>query len=430
MEDIRSTDWAANVKDVFDTRPRNGAHDNVVWVARVKEEHNLTDYLTKGGHHICVSGPTGSGKSSLVQTCVARMISKGLYQHAATVQLTNQSNFNWELLKKRIFIASIESIPASKFTKLRQKISEQLAPIIGGAANITKTFLLERVSDITKNWDLHSICSFISSIGIILILDDFEKADDEIVGAVSNMLKVMSQSYPGRIIIVGTGDIYSKLIQFDQALDQRMKALTVASMGTPKESWGFLASGFNRLNLSHPGSRSRPSSQSDLRDAIDLVHDCANGLLKSLNTLGQDVSIGALRGSVSLHEIEKASENMIYMTLRQFRAQYRQLHEILMNHGEAIILLKHLIDKGITSWFDVEDIIDELHHWHPNEVIRFIDILVEADFFVRSGTDRNVLFVVKPTMMHVLGTVISKPQKYRSQYDSFRSVNQLSFLFR
>jgi hypothetical protein len=60
--------WSARVNAVFHTSPRDGGKPHAVWLPRVKLESDFSDLLFQDGVHICVDGPSGTGKTSLVLT--------------------------------------------------------------------------------------------------------------------------------------------------------------------------------------------------------------------------------------------------------------------------------------------------------------------------------------------------------------------------
>src|SRR2546423_845817 len=60
--------WSERVNRVFDTEPRNGGDPNAVWLPRTEIENQFSNLLAQDGVHICVDGPSGTGKSSLVLT--------------------------------------------------------------------------------------------------------------------------------------------------------------------------------------------------------------------------------------------------------------------------------------------------------------------------------------------------------------------------
>ena len=63
-------EWANKVGRGFDTRPRVASR-GTVWLERKAAYESLANAIERPGSHVCLDGPTGVGKTSLMHTYIA-----------------------------------------------------------------------------------------------------------------------------------------------------------------------------------------------------------------------------------------------------------------------------------------------------------------------------------------------------------------------
>ena len=84
QNDNERINWLSRIDNAFGTRSRDGSIKGAVWLKREKQENTLFDTLATPTPHVCVDGPTGTGKTSLVLTQLHRTKSEYVY-----IQLTS-----------------------------------------------------------------------------------------------------------------------------------------------------------------------------------------------------------------------------------------------------------------------------------------------------------------------------------------------------
>jgi hypothetical protein len=200
--------WSARVNRVFDTRPRDGASPGSVWLPRREVENQFSDLLFQDGVHICVDGPSGTGKTSLVLTQLSKE-----QRRVIKVQLTN--SMKWTDLCREVI---------GDISKADSKFS--LEALIGLSPELKVGFGRKSKGDNLARWKAvgsqineADLCRAIQSTNSVLFIDDFEKADESIVTKVADVCKLMTQSFSGKIVIVGTDNIYLRIMSKEPALE-------------------------------------------------------------------------------------------------------------------------------------------------------------------------------------------------------------------
>jgi hypothetical protein len=211
--------WSARVTRVFDTRPRDGANPDSVWLPREKVENQFNDLLYQDGVHICVDGPSGTGKTSLVKTQLSKEKKKVIEN-----QLTD--SMRWTDLCREIMgdiskadsnfgidaLLSLTELPSIKLSYSRKKKSGD---------NLAKW---KAIGSQLNEFDL---CRALQATDSVLFIDDFEKAHESILVRIADICKLMTQKFKGKIVIAGTGDIYLQLMTKEPALESRLAVMSI-----------------------------------------------------------------------------------------------------------------------------------------------------------------------------------------------------------
>lgn len=189
MNKIKS--WPQIVGEVFNTLPRNGLDKETFWMPRKKLEEKLLQELEAPGVHVCIDGPTGTGKTSLAKT----VLMKNKIPHRL-IQITKNMtwvDFCFKIIKEPInnsknsFSANVEfgvnrGLPSALFKLSLEQEGNKIDDIE----------LKKRIGEsITED----VICELLSSNDITLFIDDFERASKELIERISDMCKLLTESH-------------------------------------------------------------------------------------------------------------------------------------------------------------------------------------------------------------------------------------------
>jgi hypothetical protein len=404
--------WQKVVGQVFNTQPRDGSRKDSLWVKRGGAEETLTLLLQNPGVHICVDGPTGSGKSSLAITVLNRFrINYNL------IQMT--SSMTWQdFCRELIDSGSNEEISCS--TKF-----------VIGLKNGLPTFMLEREAGSQErqadNIDLaykmseraneHDICKSLAIHNILLFIDDFERAKPELATRIADMCKLLTQSYQNiysKILVVGTDDICRRLYAANASLEGRLEQISVGTFAGPGESWQLLSQGFDKLDIRHPGNSKFPRERELIKDCTRAVYEAADGLPKSLNQLGRSISIKAQdRPGVTASDILATAEEQF---IKALRSQGRKFRPILKCINESIVvqeIIGYLYKEGIGKIHNLSEISMALMgEFGEQQIEQAVKELVQLNFLVRTGEQDDILFTTQPEFAHIFGLIISRTSIY------------------
>lgn len=477
--------WSSKVGKVFNTMPRDGNHHSTVWLTRKVLEKRFSALLSFPGVHICLDGPTGTGKSSLAltelnkanlnykivqitkfmnwgkfcQEVVSEKNRKSALNGNKLANLANEINkkFNSEELSGLCYDLDIDDEnfalggKKSKARELvkycdRHNIIDSLVDKLNELRDGTdwKLFVEEmessslqksRRADITE----HDICEFLSSNGLSLLIDDFERSNQEIVERIADMCKLLTESYvhpSTKLIIVGTDDIYKRLYEANPSLEGRLEELSVGTLPSPEDSWKFLQIGFEKLKLRHPAMEAKENrfssvTQDDNLKSMRAVYEAANGLPKSLNELGRDISLtGIDRKRISPDDVIKTANKMPQKALSRFKRKHREIIKMVEADAAIRIVLQELYQTGIGQIHHWSEIVSSLTPEIPESNLnKALSELVSTHFLVQTGWDGDVLFVSDPRMAHTLGVVIENPEKYGQKAEKYAPMGQLTLPF-
>jgi hypothetical protein len=246
MEPISSErrKWTRRVGEVFNTSARLGYVPGSVWLRR-DEEGKFAELLETKGVHICLDGPTGTGKSSMAATLLNTLQIK--YAFVQVTESMDWAGFCKELVNPKTdretsLSADIEGgidqgLPHGKF---RIQFGTRQRP----SSN------LELFHATIQSWTEHDVCRRMAKENAVLFLDDFEWASDALVRRVASMCKLLTQSFQStyaKVVAVGTGDIYRKLYEANPSLELRLVELSLGTFPDKLASWRFLRMGWEAL---------------------------------------------------------------------------------------------------------------------------------------------------------------------------------------
>ncbi len=403
------------ISRTFFTTPRDGYGKGNLWIKR-KEENRLSLLLDNLGESVCIDGPTGTGKSSLAIT-----ILKQKKIDFILVQVTK--NMSWSDFCRKIFNSKINENNSFE-TGLETSIEKGL-PLFnlhfGFNSERNSLENLEYEEKLIEKMTDDKICNILYTHKLSLLIDDFERASDEILSNIGEMCKLLTESYISnktRLVIVGTDDIYKRLTYFNKSLEGRLKELSLGTIENKSESWAFLTHGFDRLNLKHPEYEYKKKigsiSVEDIRLCKDACYDAADGLLKSINELGSEIARHATPSRrISKATILEVSKKLLERNITRFNQYYPKVFKIISQSVIAKNIIITLYTSGIGQIHNWDDISNTLGESVDSKQIEdAICQLVEIDFLTRTGYNGEVLFVTNPTLAHTIAAVVNNPEKY------------------
>lgn len=195
---------SAEINKVFYTTPRDGYKKGNLWIKR-KEEEVLTSLLDDLGTSICIDGPTGTGKSSLAITTLKKK--KVNYLLIQVTKNMTWKDFCYKLLNAKITKNSEIDLGVDAGIDKGLPLFKVHFGIKSTSSKIEdieyEEKVLERMTD-------DKICEILYDKKILLLIDDFERASDEILSNVGEMCKLLTESYvsdKAKLVIVGTDNI-------------------------------------------------------------------------------------------------------------------------------------------------------------------------------------------------------------------------------
>lgn len=396
--------WSYDVNKVFSSKPRNGNNTAVWWWRRKSLEEKMERELN-AGVQICLDGPTGTGKSSLAITLLERRnIDYSLLQ--VTI------NMDWPQFCVALFAATDpdDTSVATEFDvgidrglpTLKAKFSRKQ----DDTANLGKRDLGHKLS-----WTEHNVCDYLVQLQLTLVIDDFEKASESLVVRIADMIKLMSQSYAesnAKIVIIGTDDIFRRLVGSDLSLRDRLYEISVGTV-PHDHSWKFLLSGFERLGIEHPAELNKKYplevTKEDLVECQRRVFTAADGLPKALNRLGRQVCLQTTPSRLRLtpSDITTVCNEMARDNTRDYLPEISRIIRHIAADEPTIELLRLICLWGSGNIHSWHDIVSSLRmRFEEPRVEEAARHLIEVSFLIRTGARNEIVMVKDPHLAHVL----------------------------
>lgn len=401
--------WMQDVSEVFDTNPRNGTRKETVWLTRRGLERQLEDSVFTRGKHICVDGCSGSGKSSLVLTTLLKHQLK-----FTMVQITRGmtwQSFCRQLIHKPRRPGSVGV--SGEWAGLLPTLKLDLK--LGHAGDDKLTH--EHWEALIASADQHHVAQALAEQDCVLLLDEFERASPELATRVSEVIKILSQTYPSefaKVIVLGADDVYKKLYDAYSTLDNRLVQINIPTLPSPSESWRYLRMGFEKLKMYHPGN-SQYASREDLKEAVQCIYFAADGLFKSLTELGIDIcrEVGPQARAIRLPHIQRVCKQTEERNFAKYRTRFADLHRLAEKLPTCIAVILHMNNKGLGDVHEREEIEEALSDHGRGLVHDAILALWKDDFLVITGANNEKLFIKNPSWAHTLRVYMSDPGKRR-----------------
>lgn len=309
------------ISDVFGSQPRIGGK---YWWDRDKEmESDLVNLFKKSTSKkvVVFDGPTGAGKTSLAYRTLFK--SGAQYNYISVDEDTN-----W-----KTFCKGIVSIPKREETIDKRKLGFSIKNLLpSGGADTEHVESYDALKDL-EYADLYleqittdTLVEIIISDNTALIIDDFEKANINLIKKVANLGKKLSNpskaGVHSKLIIISCRRSFEDLIQCDDTLDGRIYHVTIGGLKGPKESWRFLCKGFDLLDIKHPSNSGLRGEKKMLKECATYCYDATGGILKNLTDLGEKMAKKSfrnrsLKSSVAVGVSKKAAQENIDKYVRR-----------------------------------------------------------------------------------------------------------------
>lgn len=421
---MRSSEWVKKVGRVFNVNPRNGTLKQTVWLPRRSLESSFREAAETQGVHICLDGPTGTGKSSLALTGLHSL----KFRHTL-VQVTN--HMSWPEFCRQI-AGSPKNDESSLTAEASVGIDKGLPKgdfrvALGAKSRASDD--LDLLDKMSASWTEHDVCKIMAKEDITLFIDDFELAKDDLVIRVADMCKILTESYVSpraKLVIVGTGDIYRRIYKANESLEGRIREISLGTLPRPEDSWKFLQIGFEALKLRHPANDRRLVSSEENVECMKSVYRAADGLLKSLTELGNKIATkGFGRPRVSPSDVLDVASIMPLNNYKMFRREFPQILGAVEQNPTVRAVLEALYQNGIGQIHHWDDLALSVEGDHPvDQIESAIGELVATGFLIQTGRTGDVLFAAHPPLAHTLCVVASHKDEFHNAQRLFKGEAQ------
>lgn len=222
-----------------------------------------------------------------------------------------------------------------------------------------------------------------------------------------------------KLVLIGAADIYKRLLSLHHALDERVTQVSLGAFARPDDARLFLTMGFAAMKLWHPWISQYKKEQGKRAECAEAIWEAANGLPKSLNSLGYDVALKSEgRASVTAALLIDECRRVTDDHCAQYSRDFPHVLHLLEGNAVAVSVVRRLYEEGIARIHRIPTVVDYLHRHGEripaDEVNVAIDGLVDIEFLVRTGRRGELVFVQNPTAAHTLGVVLRTPDRFEA----------------
>lgn len=385
-------DEGRSADDVFSTQPIGEWREDI-WLPRAPLERDFAYIIGAGSQHICIDGPSGTGKTSLTQSM--------FYRYAKPyIAVQVYDRMTWSQFCRN-FVEAPRATKIADTSAINGVFKFFAPPSLDFTFNYTREWSAkdsaEVVNAMADVWTPDDVGRCMAINDFTLIVDDFERASDDLVGNIATLVKLMGQSYKGRVVIVGTDDVLMKVINKNSSISARVSEITVDGLGSPSDSANFIMRKFKLLGVKTPYLKG--ASALELQT---LIYSSTSGLLKDLNELGLALarSISSKR-ILSLAAVRNICQNMIKEKAYKMRQQCRALARVVNSSIESQTVIEYLAKRGASKATFVAEIQDALAEKLDEDKIEEILAVLEHEKIIAvTGIDRRKIFFRNPMMFN------------------------------
>jgi hypothetical protein len=410
--------------------PRVGGDRGTLWINRDSIEVRFENALKSEGIHLCLDGPSGSGKTSLALTVLARNKWK-----FTTVQVSK--NLNWAGLCKQIVEephTSQSTVSAEFNVGLSNALPQgNIKLTVGKIHKDLEDFDLweKKVSSLTE----HDLCRALAQSNSSLLIDDFERADKDLIVRIADLCKILTQSFTApqaKLIIIGTSNIYKELYEAYPNLEGRLEHISLGGLPSPKASWEYLSLGLEKIGLWSKQSYGSRDYTANL-DCANAVTQAVGCQLKPITELGRNVCTNCSdRQSFDIRKIIiQESEKLPLRNFRMYRNKFPRLFKEIKKNSCMRFVFEYLFEEGVEQIHDWDDMEERL-----GDPVRYGNLegailsLVDMGLLTQTGRNGEVLYVQDTNLAHTLGLALQYPDKFRLSKEAFDDNGQVMFSFR
>lgn len=403
--------WNKRVGSVFSPRPRIGGTKGSAWQTR-PAEIEFAEYLVSDALHICLDGPSGMGKTSIAITCIERCNTPCLY--APITKHTTWKEFCKLIVPPLSMDLSTTGIKFSFGVKGLIPVGDVSFSYENKATDANGGISRAKISE---DWSEHDVCSALIHQKLFLFIDDFENADDSLVLRVADLMKLLCSYGGSKIIVTGVGRIYSNIIAHNNALEHRIKEVSVPAFENNGCGWRVISDGLRILGISDPFQKYERSKKQIDRDlsiqCANEVHEATAGTPKCVNELGRVLANrGFGRNDITVADVKDSSREILASNLEHYRQHFSDINRIAIDHVEVRRLFRRFYDGGIGKIYSYQALVDgQFNGGNLDDVENAIRLLESKDILIRTGNNNDRLFISNPMLAHIYGAVVCNPDK-------------------
>jgi len=409
MQFKEDREWIKKVSQVFSFNPRDASNPDIkLWIPR-PEEKEIKELLYIPSYHICIDGPSGTGKTSLALTMLG-------YLNIRYVAIQLDNHTTWPDFCK-LLVRKPDHKTSSSFSISAEGGVETGLPL--GKLQVSLLRNREEISaeEIAQSWSENDLCRELFKEKVALFIDDFEKASNDLCVRIADTAKKLTQSYSDmncKLIIVGTDNIYRKLTNADHSLSGRIKEISLGGFGDSNTSWTYLVKGWNELGIKNPTNTKFNPSKISVANCMDYVILAADGLPKSLTELGFLLTKGERESkSITEDDIVTISKSFIKKRVTQYLRDIPELKTLLNSDPCVRSIFRYLINQGASRIYNWNDILNACRDGSHDdyEYICALEKLVNNHTLTQTGQDNEVIYFSNMDKAHTLYVALMEANK-------------------
>lgn len=408
--------WHDRVSTIFSIFPRSGSVQTTLWVDRQDKTAQFSEKYLRLGGHVCLDGPTGSGKTSFVWTYLEK-------QAVRYVQVQLTKHLDWPGFCH--LLIDPETYSDETCTTDLEAGMDKLLPVLkfrislGAKKESDKYDYIQKAS---ATWTEHDVARRMKELNATLLVDDVEQGNDVLVARLSDLCKLLTQTYVApnaRVIFVGSNEIYRRIYQHNKSLEGRLFQVSLGGFTRPELSVSLIRRGLRRLDLWNPWHNPDPSERRKSAICSEKIWEAADGSPKLLNELGNDI-VADLEGKrrVPAQLIVERADRMVQDNWVRHSATFPEVYRFLCEHPIAEEIVRFIYKNGIFRIFEVSRIVDHVRNVNSNftaeQTEKHLAGLCALEFCVRTGQNNEVIFIRQPTAAHQLGVAALHPERFQS----------------